>query len=123
MKGTVKWFNSQKGYGFIEADSGQDIFIHYSNINKEGFRYLLEDDIVSFDLGTNKDGREQAVNVAPILTKKMIEDELRKDGLYLKTMRDAYKVRRYLIVDENNVLQTSECGMTVDELIDYLNNK
>lgn len=123
MRGTVKWFNSQKGYGFIKSEDGKEVFVHYSNVNKKGYRVLYQDEIVDFEIGTNSDGREQAVDVTPILTIKMIESALKKDNLFLQSMKDAYGVKKYLIVDENNVLQTSECGMTVDELIDYLNNK
>lgn len=123
MRGTVKWFNSQKGYGFIKSEDGKEVFVHYSNVNKKGYRVLYQDEIVDFEIGTNSDSREQAIDVTPILTIKMIESSLKKENLFLQSMKDAYGVKKYLIVDENNVLQTSECGMTVDELIDYLNNK
>jgi CspA family cold shock protein len=48
-EGRVKWFNASKGYGFIEADGGKDIFVHHSAIEGEGFRSLDEGDRVSFD--------------------------------------------------------------------------
>jgi cold shock protein len=48
-EGTVKWFNASKGYGFIEADSGKDIFVHHSAIEGEGFKTLEEGQRVSFD--------------------------------------------------------------------------
>ena len=113
--------NMTKGYGFIKSEDGKEVFVHYSNVNKKGYRVLYQDEIVDFEIGTNSDGREQAVNVAPILTIKMIESALKKENLFLQSMKDAYGVKKYLIVDLNNVLQTSEYGMTVDELIDYLN--
>lgn len=50
MKGKVKWFNNEKGYGFIECDNLSDIFVHYSVIKKDGYRSLNEGDIVSFRL-------------------------------------------------------------------------
>jgi cold shock protein len=53
MKGTVKWFNNAKGWGFIRQDDGPDVFVHYSQITGEGFRTLEEGDAVSFSL---KDG-------------------------------------------------------------------
>ena len=115
MQGTVKWFNSQKGYGFITNSEGKDVFVHHSSIVMDGFRHLSEDDIVNFELGAGKDGRKQAVNVTPILTMKMIEDSLKEDNLYIQTMKDAHKVIKYLVVDADNVIKTSEQGM------DFLN--
>ena len=50
MRGTVKWFNNDKGYGFIECENLDDIFVHYSAINKEGYKSLKEGDIVNFKL-------------------------------------------------------------------------
>lgn len=47
-EGRVKWFNDQKGFGFIEADSGHDVFVHFSSIEGEGFKSLAEGDKVSF---------------------------------------------------------------------------
>lgn len=63
MKGTVKWFDSAKGYGFIKTEEGSDIFVHYTGINKkDGFRGLEEGQNVEFEVGEGKKG-EQAVNV------------------------------------------------------------
>ena len=115
MQGTVKWFNAQRGYGFIIDSEGKDVFVHQSNIVMDGFRHLDENDIVNFELGFGKDGREQAVNVQPYLTMKMVKDSLKEENLYVKTMKDAYKVTKYLVVDANDVLQTDEQG------IDFLN--
>ena len=50
MSGKVKWFNNEKGYGFIEYNELEDIFVHYSAIKKEGYKTLKEGDIVSFKL-------------------------------------------------------------------------
>lgn len=50
MKGTVKWFNNQKGYGFISDESGKDVFVHYSGLNMEGFKSLEEGAAVEFDV-------------------------------------------------------------------------
>ena len=50
MKGTVKWFNNQKGYGFISDEQGNDVFVHYSGLNMEGFKSLDEGAEVEFDV-------------------------------------------------------------------------
>jgi CspA family cold shock protein len=62
MTGTVKWFNAEKGYGFITDEEGQDIFVHYSSINVEGFKTLNEGDKVQFEV-TDSDRGPQAANV------------------------------------------------------------
>jgi CspA family cold shock protein len=55
-QGTVKWFSDQKGYGFIEQDNGEDIFVHHSEIQGTGFKTLSEGDRVTFDIGAGKKG-------------------------------------------------------------------
>ncbi|MBN2034143.1 MAG: cold-shock protein [Deltaproteobacteria bacterium] len=60
--GTVKWFNEQKGYGFITQEDGPDVFVHYSGINSSGFKTLKEGDRVTFDVEQGKKG-PAAVNV------------------------------------------------------------
>ncbi len=55
-QGTVKWFSDQKGYGFIEQDNGEDIFVHHSEIQGSGFKTLSEGDRVTFDIGAGKKG-------------------------------------------------------------------
>ncbi len=62
MKGTVKWFNDSKGYGFIEQTEGNDLFVHFSAILSEGFRTLQEGEEVEFELGESDCGL-QAYNV------------------------------------------------------------
>lgn len=62
-KGTVKWFNDAKGYGFISQNSGDDIFVHFSAIQSEGFRTLAEGDVVEFEI-TVTDRGPQAANVS-----------------------------------------------------------
>jgi CspA family cold shock protein len=62
MEGRVKWFNAEKGYGFIEQDEGGDVFVHYSAIQGEGFKTLDEDQRVEFDVVDGARG-PQAANV------------------------------------------------------------
>jgi len=60
--GTVKWFNDRKGYGFIALDGGDDVFVHHSAIQGDGFKTLAEGETVEFEVAPGKKG-EQAVNV------------------------------------------------------------
>ncbi|MFE0107159.1 cold-shock protein [Streptomyces sp. NPDC059009] len=63
--GTVKWFNAEKGFGFIEQDGGgPDVFAHYSNINAQGFRELVEGQKVTFEVTQGQKGL-QAENIVP----------------------------------------------------------
>jgi len=62
VKGTVKWFNESKGFGFITREDGTDIFVHYSSIQGDGFKSLAEGDAVSFDTEQGPKGLK-AINV------------------------------------------------------------
>ena len=64
-KGTVKWFNNQKGYGFISDESGNDVFVHYSGIAMDGFKSLEEGQAVEFDVVSGARG-DQAANVVKL---------------------------------------------------------
>lgn len=61
-KGTVKWFSNQKGYGFITPENGNDVFVHFSSIQGDGYKTLNEGDAVEFEIQQGPKG-EQAVNV------------------------------------------------------------
>ena len=62
MNGTVKWFSAEKGYGFITTEDGQDIFAHFSQIVKDGFKTLEEGQAVTFDV-VESDKGQQAENI------------------------------------------------------------
>ena len=64
-QGIVKWFSDQKGYGFIEQDNGEDIFVHHTEILGTGFKTLSEGDRVTFDIGEGRKGPD-AQNVTKI---------------------------------------------------------
>jgi CspA family cold shock protein len=62
MQGKVKWFNAEKGYGFIEREGGEDVFVHFSSIEMDGFKTLEEGQLVEFDITEGSRG-PQAANV------------------------------------------------------------
>jgi len=65
-RGKVKWFNPDKGYGFVEQESGEDLFVHFSEIQGEGFKTLEEGAEVEFDIAQGQNGRMQATNVRKV---------------------------------------------------------
>lgn len=64
-RGTVKWFNNQKGYGFISDEDGNDVFVHYSGLNMEGFKSLEEGQEVEYEVVQGEKG-PQATNVTKL---------------------------------------------------------
>nr|WP_172463343.1 cold-shock protein [Peptoniphilus indolicus] len=65
LKGTVKWFNGEKGFGFITGEDGKDVFCHFSQIQKEGFKTLNEGQAVEFDVVESEKG-PQAENIVEL---------------------------------------------------------
>lgn len=65
MTGTVKWFNSDKGYGFVSTEEGKDVFVHFSAIQGDGYKSLEEGEKVEFDV-VNSDRGETAANVVKL---------------------------------------------------------
>ena len=65
MKGTVKWFNAKKGFGFISDETGKDVFVHYSALQMDGFKVLEEGDEVEFEVIDGEKG-PQAANVTKL---------------------------------------------------------
>ncbi|WP_046215644.1 cold shock domain-containing protein [Paenibacillus sp. WLX1005] len=65
MKGTVKWFNAEKGFGFIEVEGSEDVFVHFSAIQGDGFKSLDEGQAVEFDITEGNRG-PQAANVVKL---------------------------------------------------------
>ena len=64
--GTVKWFNAEKGYGFICQENGEDLFVHFSEIQMDGYRTLDEGVRVSYDVADGANGKKQASNVVKL---------------------------------------------------------
>lgn len=118
MRGTVKFFDRAKGWGFITSNEGTDYFVHFSAIQGKGYRYLYADDIVDFEVKECERGW-YAVNVQPVLTRRMVEKALKKENLILKLFRNTLGLDRYLVVDANNVIQTDEQGMSLIEVAAY----
>ena len=67
-KGTVKWFNAEKGYGFITGEDGSDVFVHFSAIQIEGYKTLAEGQKVTFDVEADpkNSAKMRAINVCPL---------------------------------------------------------
>lgn len=116
MNGTIKLFYSDKGYGFITGEDEKDYFVHFSDIARKMYRELRKGDRVSFELGANeKNPRIHAVNVKPIITKKKVDAALKRDGFHLIPKNGMYGEQLWIAVDENNVIQSSENGMSLLE--------
>lgn len=75
MKGTVKWYNARKGYGFILAENGDEVFVHYSAISPNDFKVLYNDESVEFNLIITPEGK-QATNVKTVDPREIIVNKI-----------------------------------------------
>ena len=66
LKGKVKWFNAEKGFGFIVGEDGKDVFVHFSVINQEGYKALADGDTVTYEVKVTERG-PQAANVSKVV--------------------------------------------------------
>ena len=73
IKGRVKWFNAEKGFGFITTEEDEDVFVHFSAIQKEGFKTLADDEEVEFEVVETEKGL-QAENVVSVGSEESVED-------------------------------------------------
>lgn len=118
MRGTVKWFGNGRGYGFITDMNGNDYFVHYTSVEMEGRKKLFSGDIVEFEVGNGTTGREQAVNVTPILTLAMVTHELSKEELHpMRIIDDKGKHGWYVADKSDNPVVNDE--MDLVGLADY----
>lgn len=119
MKGTVKWFNTEKGYGFIKAENGTEVFVHYSQIKMDGFKSLDAGDVVEFDVRSEEKGLA-AINIVSVLTLSMMKKKAAKEHLHLEVApADGSGNANWMIVDGNNFIVAGEQGMSLEELNDY----
>ena len=120
MRGTVKFFDSRKRWGFITDENGEDHFVHHSSILMEnGRKQLSENDIVEFEIGNGTTGKEQAVNVQPLLTMQMVKKALKDEGLRVKQIIDQYGLKQYIVINSDDMMQSPEYGMDLVELAAY----
>lgn len=103
MQGKVKFFSKTKGWGYIKADDGKEYFVHYSQIQIEGFKSLKRNDIVSFEISEpDENNRIQAINVWPVLTFAMVVHELAKENLHVMRIKDDKGIHGWFVVDKSD---------------------
>lgn len=119
MYGTIKFFNPKKHYGFIRTTDGQDYFFYETFLKNYGGKPNADDNVEFKVSEPNDKGSVCAYNVKPILTLNMVRKALGKEHLHLKSKKDEYGNRRWLVLDDNNAIQTSDKGMSLEEVAEY----
>lgn len=107
-----------KDGGVLTDTEGKDHFVHYSNIIMKNHRRLYKGDIVKFEIGFDKNGRERAINVNPIMIRKMVSKELSKKRLHIKNIKNQFELS-YMIMDQNDNIIAGEHGMSLIEVAAY----
>lgn len=125
--GTVKWFNAKKGFGFIiNDDTGIESFVHWSDINMEGYKFLDEGQKVAYSVEEMRDGKTKAINVEVVMNQeerdiynreRRLDRKLRKQGYRLSKGRDYFGCIGYTAINlENNVIELGEYTMSLEAL-------
>lgn len=130
MKGTVKFYNNAKGYGFITDEAGSDVFVHYSNIIAESRKSLNQNDIVEFEIGEGTTGRTQAVNVKRISNNKKYDDmtqaELTEE--FVNIIKQNYENgvclldSNYELIKFDQILELEKDIIKIDDAISIVHN-
>jgi len=117
MKGTVKFFDGTKGWGFITDEAGNDVFVHYSSIQMEGRKSLKQNDIVEFEIGNGTTDRTQAVNVKRISNNKKYDDmtqaELTEE--FINIIKQNYELIQFDQILEKDIIK-------IDDVISIVRN-
>ncbi len=129
-RGTVKWFNDVKGYGFITDEDGNDVFVHYSSIQMDGRKSLNQNDIVEFEIGEGSTGRTQAVNVKRISNNKKYDDmtqaELTEE--FVNIIKQNYENgiclldSNYELIQFNRIFELEKDIIKIDDAISIVRN-
>lgn len=129
-RGTVKWFNDVKGYGFITDEDGNDVFVYYSSIQMEGRKSLNQNDIVEFEIGEGTIGRTQAVNVKRISNNKKFNDmtqaELTEE--FVNIIKQNYENgiclldSNYELIQFNRIFELEKDIIKIDDAISIVRN-
>lgn len=129
-RGTVKWFNDVKGYGFITDENGNDVFVYYSSIQMEGRKSLNQNDIVEFEIGEDTTGRTQAVNVKRISNNKKFNDmtqaELTEE--FVNFIKQNYENgiclldSNYELIQFNRIFELEKDIIKIDDAISIVRN-